>query len=579
MTEPSHPLPQTLQECHAQIERMAADMARQQETNEQLQAAVDEKQESNAQLQATVDKQQETIDELQSLLDAVGRDLALLKRSAFGHRRERFEDPRQGLLFDSLTLGEEIPQAPVDAEPNEGDGRRRSPGRRRRVIPECLPRRVIRRPLNEDEIPEHLRGKNTRRFFKKSGEWLEFEPSSLYVVEEHVEVLAADNEDATATTMLTAPRPPRIIDCFAGPGLLASLAVNRFADHLPYYRIEEILQRGQVVIPRSTLCRWMIRLADAVTPLVDRMRELALRCRVVQADETSVKMLVPGQPQASTAYLWAVLGGQEHPYTTFYFTEDRSRAGPDRFLSPVSGYLLSDAYVGYTSLANELPGRILLAACFAHARRKFEELHHLGATEETSTALGFFQRLYDIEDELRELADEQRHEARQLRSRPVLASFKKWLDLQLQRLRPKHELRGAITYMTKRWENFERFLESGAIPLDNNATEQAVKLAVIGKKNWIFFGSANGGEAAAVFYTLTATCRRLKIDPQAYLRDVLERLPQLDGNDLDSLLPDRWLAAHPQHRLEHRVDEAQHKSDRKRARRAQRRKALGRKGL
>ena len=191
--------------------------------------------------------------------------------------------------------------------------------------------------------------------------------------------------------------------------------------------------------------------------------------------------------------------------------------------------------------------------------------------------MGYFQRLFDIEDQLRELSDEERHQQRQLRSRPLLKEFKSWLDGQLQTLRPKHDLRGAIHYMTKRWECFERFLESGAIPIHNNATEQAVKVAVIGKKNWLFFGSPAGGKAAAVFYTLTATCRRLKIDPQAYLTDVFERLPLCDPQDprsLEPLLPDRWLAEHPESRLQMRVAAAADKAGRKRNRRTQRRKAL-----
>jgi hypothetical protein len=283
--------------------------------------------------------------------------------------------------------------------------------------------------------------------------------------------------------------------------------------------------------------------------------------------------------------LWAILGDKLHPYTTFSFTESRSRAGPIEFFADFSGTLVADAYIGYEYLVPYTHGRIQLAGCHAHARRKFEELHVLGPTEATSTALGYFQRLFDIEDELRELSDEARHAQRQLRSRPLLLEFKRWLDKQLETLRPKHNLRGAISYMTTRWECFERFLESGAIAFDNNASEQAVKNAVMGKKNWLFFGSPAGGRAAAVFYTLTATCRRLRMDPFAYLKDVFERLPQLlpaDQTEYDAetltlltpLLPDRWLADHPESLLQRRVTESTTKSARRRTRRTQRRKAL-----
>jgi transposase len=215
-------------------------------------------------------------------------------------------------------------------------------------------------------------------------------------------------------------------------------------------------------------------------------------------------------------------------------------------------------------------------------RRKFEELHALGPTTQTATAMGYFWRLFDIEDELRELSDDERHAQRQLRSRPLLNEFKTWMDQQLATLRPKHDLRRAINYMTTRWECFERFLDSGDIPFDNNASEQAVKNPVIGKKNWLFFGSPAGGHAAAIFYTLTATCRRLKIDPYAYLKDVFERLPILMQHEpnpdvmtlLVPLLPDHWLAEHPESQLQIRTNEANTKSAARRSRRTQRRKAL-----
>jgi len=318
-----------------------------------------------------------------------------------------------------------------------------------------------------------------------------------------------------------------------------------------------------------------------VTQFTDLMRSLALESPVTQADETPVKMLAPGTGKTSTTYLWAVLGDRYHPYTTFSFTESRSRAGPAEFFADFEGILVSDAYIGYEFLHPYTQGRIQIAGCYVHARRKFEELHDLGPTERTATAMGYFRRLFDIEDELRQLSDEKRHEQRQLRSRPLLEDFKRWMDDQLETLRPKHDLRGAISYMTTRWECFERFLESGAIPMDNNASEQAVKNPVMGKKAWLFFGSPAGGRAAAVFYTLTATCRRLKIDPFAYLKDVFERLPFCNLEDpasLTPLLPDRWLDDHPESELQIRTTEANAKSARRRTRRTQRRKALERAG-
>lgn len=563
------PLPQTLAECQALI------------TNQQ--SLISQQQATLVQQQATIAEQQVTIDEQQGLLKALQNDIALFKRSLFGPRRERYEDPSQRLLFDFAELGEAGAEASEetsdlgDEEP--ATKKPRSRGRVRRVIPECLPRIPRYQELNEDDIPEELRGQPGRRFFKKASEWIEWQPPQLFVVEEYVEVLAVDNQDATETAMISAPKELRLLNCFVGPAMLAYFVASRFADHQPYYRLEEILLRSGIKIDRSTLCRWIVRLAFLVLPLVDRMRQLALMSAVAQADETSVKQLDPGQGKTSTSYLWAVLGDSQYPFTTFYFTEDHSRAGPDAIFADFEGVLLSDAYICYEITSADSDGRIELAGCHAHARRKFEELHHLAPTERTATALGYFQRLFLIEDELLDLSDEDRHEQRQLRSRPLMDDFKAWLDQQLETLTPRHELRGAIEYMTKRWECFERFLESGAIPIHNNATEQAIKVAVMGKKAWLFFGSPEGGEAAAIFYTLTTTCRRLKIDPLAYLSDVFKRLPLCDLSDptsLNPLLPDRWLSEHPEARLPMREKEARKKAERKRSRRAQIRRALAR---
>lgn len=523
------------------------------------------------------------IEEQQATIDRLSIDVVLLKRTLFGSRRERFrsDDPDQQYLFDSTELlpaessADPPPALEPDPEPKADDpqapARRTSKGRGRRVFPESLPRKEVRHELGEDEIPEDLRNDAAaKRFFKKTSEELEFVPPSVYVIEHYQEVIV--REDAAGETqMATARRPPQLIDAYTGPGFWAYLSASRFADHLPYYRQEDILSRYGFRIARSTQVRWIAGLAEGVGPLVELMRSRALQSRVLGVDETPVDTLGLKAGRAAKGYLWGVLGDNDQPYDCFHFTVDRSRDGPEQFLSGYSGYLQSDAYACYDSLSKSHP-EMIQVACWAHARRKFEEVHFVAPSIRTHMALSYFQRLYDIEDRGHDLCPRQRYELRQERSQPIVAEFHRWLLEQWERELPKSKFRAAIGYMTSRWAAFARYIECGAIPLDNNRTEAALKFAILGRKAWLFFGNPQGGHTAATLFTLTKSCNRHRIDPFAYLRDVYTRLPTMAESELDGLLPDRWLQKHPEHLIEPRVHEAQQRAQRTRSRHAARRR-------
>jgi transposase len=537
-------LPQDITACHALIDRLEADRR----------------------------QQAETIDEQQATIDRLSADMALLKRALFGSRRERFRDaPNQQYLFDSKEVKAEEASPAPKTDDQESQSRRTSKGRGRRVFPEALPRKTVRHELNEEDVPEDLRDDPTaKRFFKKTSEELEYEPPSVYVIEHFQEVIVRDDETGE-TTMATARKTPRLIDAYTGPGFWSYLTASRFADHLPYYRQEDILSRCGFRIGRNTQARWMAGLAEGVRPLVELMRSRSLQSRVLGVDETPVKTLGLKVGSATKAYLWDVIGDADHPYDCFHFTVNRSRDGPEQFLSGYHGYLQSDAYVCYDSLSKSNP-QMIQVGCWAHARRKFEELNFVTPNVRTHTALGYFQRLYDIEDRGHDFSEEHRYELRQNESKPLVAEFHCWLVEQWERELPKSKFRAAVGYMTNRWPAFERYLECGAIPIDNNRTEAALKYAVLGRKAWLFFGNSHGGETAAILFTLTKTCNRHRIDPLAYLRDVYTRLPTTPESQLDSLLPDRWIKEHPEHLIQERVHEAQERSQRIRSRRAQRRR-------
>jgi len=514
---------------------------------------------------------------IRHLLETVERlrtDNSLLKRALFGSRRERFvEDPDQRHLFDLPKVETAVSTAPErePAEAAETKSRRTSAGRGQRVFPEGLPRKQVHHRLNEENLPEVLRGEDVQRFYKKTSEELEFEPASLHVVEHYQQVVVRNDEQTGETAIASASKPARLIDAYSGPGFWAYLTASRFADHLPYYRQEDILSRYGFRIDRSTQWRWMHGLAEGVSPLVELIRQRTLASLVLGVDETPVKMLQSGGTVKS--YLWTAVGDRGHPYDCFFFTTDRSRDGPDMFLAGYEGYLLSDAYICY-ELISAASDKIHRTGCWAHARRKFEELDYVAPTLRSQRVLASIQRLYDIEDRAGDLSDHQRHELRQREARPIVAELGQWLHRQFERELPKSKFRAAIGYMTSRWDAFERYLEHGAIPIDNNRAEAALKYPVIGRKSWLFFGNEQGGATAATLFTLTKSCNRHSIDPYAYLRDVYTRLPMMDHSELETLLPDRWIERHPEHRLEQRVDEARQRADRKRKRRQRRRQLV-----
>ena len=527
-----------------------------------------------AALEATLAAREATIEQLRLTVQQLSEDNSLLQRWKFGSRRERFvdDDDSQLPLFDTAESPAPANATEPAAElvPDRPPKKRTSRGRRPRVFPEFLPRERREILLKSEEIPAELRDNpNARRFFKKIGELLEVIPMQFKVIEQFQEVILLDQEDES-TRNVAARRPSRLIKSFASPSLLAHLTVCRFADHLPYYRLEDITGRHGYRLDRATQWRWMRELAKGVTRLTDLMWTRARQSAVMNVDETYVKELT-GEGQTLTGYLWVGVGDAQHPYDCFTYTSSRACVGAERFLRGFQGYLVADAYVAYERISELWPG-VSKATCWIHARRGFEACHALGPTPLTRRAMKFFRQLFDIEGRHRAADAATRYAARQKFSQPIVAAFHAWLeDVGKSRL-PKDKLLGAIRYMLDRWPSFTRFLESGDIPLDNNAAERALKFPILGRKAWLFVGNATAGQTAATLFTLTKTCNRLHLDPFAYLQDVYARLPTTSDDELEELLPDRWLAQHPQHQLTARVQEAHDRALRAREKREERRR-------
>lgn len=354
---------------------------------------------------------------------------------------------------------------------------------------------------------------------------------------------------AMGPAIISAAKPAMPIDKgLPGAGLLAHMIVSKYFDHLPLYRQENISARQGVKIPRSTSCDWMAAGAELLRPLYDLMMAKVLQSLWLHTDDTPVKNLDHEPGTTDKARFWIYSGDRDHPYNVFDFTINRKRDGPRTFLAKFHGYLHADAFTGYDALYLPSPraGKepIKEVACNAHARRKFHEAK-LSDELRAHQALGYYRALYMLEGAAKSnnLNDEQRLAMRRDFSVPLLEQFKAWLDKQRDQVLPKSPMAEAIGYALNNWTALIRYTEAGFLSIDNNVAEREMKRIAIGRKNWLFVGSANGGRTAAVLFSFTSTCHRLGIEPWAYLQDVLTRLPRTPAEHLAELLPDRWHAA------------------------------------
>lgn len=329
----------------------------------------------------------------------------------------------------------------------------------------------------------------------------------------------------------------------AAPGLLAQIIVAKYCDHLPLYRQEQIYAtRHGIAIPRQSMARWLGLAADWLRPIYEHIHTGVMAGGYVQIDETPVEYLSPGNGQTKQGYLWAC----KRPGADVSFTWATSRAARclDRIIpADFTGTVQCDGYVAYPSFANRSEGRITLAACWAHARRKIHEAKD-SAPQRAGWLLLQIQHLYRIEKQLRETkaGPSQRQAVRSSQSRMIIARIQRALTrLKLKgRHLPKSAIGKAIDYTLTLWPMLSAYLEDGRIEIDNNPVENAIRPTAIGKKNWLFIGEAEAGQRSAILFTIIEACRSRGIDPQTYLRDVLTKLPTLTNRQIKDVTPEAW---------------------------------------
>jgi transposase len=406
----------------------------------------------------------------------------------------------------------------------------------RRPLPEHLPREVRRYLPKQAACPDC--GGELKLLGEDVSEILEYVPERFKVIRQVRPKLAC----ACCERIVQAAAPSRPIQRgVAGPGLLAHVLVSKYCDHLPLYRQSEIFAREGVELERSTLADWVGGTSRLLEPLVEVLRRHVMAGGKLHADDTPVPVLAPGNGKTKTGRLWTYVrddrpAGDATPAAVWFaYSPDRKGEHPRAHLGNFTGTLQADGYAGFDAVYET--GRIQEAACWAHVRRKFYDLHVAHKSPVAAEAMERIAALYAIEKEIRGHPADERREVRNARARPLLDSLKQWLEETLGKLSRKSDTALAVRYALSRWDALLRYVDDGRIEIDNNPAERALRTVALGRKNYLFAGSDAGGERAAAIYSLIGTAKLNSLDPEFYLRNVLSRIADHPINHIEELLP------------------------------------------
>ena len=463
----------------------------------------------------------------------------LLVRRVFGASSEKLDRAQLELLLHLPALAEINAPVAAVAEPKVSVSRSRKDRAPR--LPDNLP--VVEEVIEPE--PVKASPEQWRCIGQEVSEQLDYEPARF------LRRRTIRKKYVSRTDMDLAPVIAPLPECLqergaAAPGLLAHILVAKYCDHLPLYRQEQIfLRRHQVHLPRQTLARWVALATDWLKPIYENIRTGVMAGGYVQVDETPVNYLEPGHGRTRQGFFWTA----SRPRSDVFFHWETSRAAacldhvvPANF----TGTLQCDGYAAYRAFANSRGEAIELAGCWAHVRRKSHE-----ALEQSPKTAGWvmrqIQHLYQVEASLREqrAGPQLRAAVRAHQSRPVVERLKRALTKLKTSGRhlPQSPLARAMDYALGQWSALTVYLADGRVEIDNNLVENAIRPTAIGKKNWLFVGDADAGERSAIIYTIIESCRRRGLDPYAYLKDVLTRLPHMTNWKIPEVTPEAWAKA------------------------------------
>jgi transposase len=475
----------------------------------------------------------------QTKIDQLTHEIAGLKRWKFAARSEQL-NPAQKSLLDE-TIDADLAAIEVELEQLSSKPKEEKQKPRRAPLPAHLPRVEIQ---HEPDSANCRCGCALKRIGEDIAEKLDYTPG-VFMVERHIRGRWAC---ARCETIVQAPVPPHVIDKgIPTAGLLAQVMVAKFSDHLPLYRQEAIFERAGVTVPRSTMAQWVGACGVQLQPLVDALKAEILEHPVLHADETPVAMLSPGKHRTHRSYLWTYCPGafESLKAVVYDFADNRSGKNALDFLglpaeSGWRGKLVCDDFSGYKALFDLGVTEI---GCMAHVRRKWYDLHAANQSQIAQEALQRIAQLYAIEGEVKDLPPDQRLEVRRQRARPAIDSLHAWLALQRQRVSDGSATAKAIDYALRRWDALCRYLDDPQLPIDNNWAENRIRPVALGRGNWLFAGSLRAGKRAAAVMSLIQSAKMNQVEPWAYLKDILTRLPTHPANAIGELLPHRWKPA------------------------------------
>jgi transposase len=481
-------------------------------------------------------------------IDRLKRIIQQFQRGQFGRRSEQLDPDQMPLNLEDLDADQAREQESRADLPPEDAIRPPETDQQPKTLPDHLERTDVLLDIEGDDCPDC--GSDLHPIGETTSEMLDWVPARLRVIRIRRPRYGC-RSCGTIHQSLVPERP--IAKGRATPGLLAQVLVSKYSDHMPLYQQSRIFAREGVELSRSTLASWVGGACWWLEPLQARLAEQVFRSTKLFADDTPIGVLDPGRGRTRTGRLWVYVrddrpwAGADPPAAVYFYSPDRKAERPADHLARFNGILQVDGYAGFETLANA--GRVELAACWAHARRKFYEFHQATGSPIAWEALTRIAALYAIEKRIRGRTADERQAERQIHAKPIIDTLKPWLEYQLRKLPPRGGLADAIRYTLVRWTALTRFLEDGRVELDNNPVERAIRPIALGRKNHLFAGSDGGAERWATVCSLIETAKLNGVEPYAYLKDVLERMTQGHPmHRIDDLLPWNWK---PQNSVNH----------------------------